>query len=218
MLERVLESEVMDEADEAREYDTMEHGEANSEFVDDLLQVCSEFHDVLDVGTGTAQIPVELCRRVETCRVMAADLSCEMLDLARYHIEVHGMIERIQLDQCDVKQMLYRDNMFDVVMSNGMLHHIPEPAAVLQESTRVAADGGVIFFRDLLRPADRETLEHLVTKYAATATGPQQELFRQSLHAALNLDEMRSIVTQCGFEPQSVQATSDRHWTWVGRS
>ena len=217
MLERVLEPEVMNGSEEARAYDAMDHGDVNRQFVDDLLASGCEFHDVLDVGTGTAQIPIELCRRISTCRVMAADLSHEMLDLARYNIEVQGMIGRIQLDQSDAKQMLYKDGMFDLVMSNGSVHHFPDPATVLRESVRVTADGGFLFFRDLLRPADAETLDHLVATYAGAASQDQQQLFRQSLCAALNLDELRKTVEQLGFDPQSVQATSDRHWTWAVR-
>ena len=36
-LARVLEPEVMDSTDEARDYDAMDHGEVNRRFVDDLL-------------------------------------------------------------------------------------------------------------------------------------------------------------------------------------
>ncbi len=217
MLERVLEPEVMAGAEEAREYDMMDHAEVNRQFVDDLLAVCGEFQDVLDVGTGTAQIPVELCRRVSTCRVMAADMSCEMLDLARYNIEVQGMIGRIQLDQSDAKQMPYKEGMFDVVMSNGSMHHVADPAKVFGEAVRVTAPGGFLFFRDLLRPADTETLDQLVETYAGAASQRQQQLFRRSLSAALNLDELRTVVEQLGFDPHSVQETSDRHWTWAVR-
>ncbi len=217
MLKRVLEPEVMDNAEEAREYDMMDHSEANRRFVDDLLQFCPEPHDVLDVGTGTAQIPVELCRRLDTCRVMASDMSYEMLDLARYNIEVHGLIDRIQLDQADAKQMPYKDGMFDVVMSNGSVHHIADPTSVLAEAVRVTSDGGFLFFRDLLRPTDDHMLDHLVTTYAGQATDCQRQLFRQSLCAALNVDEIRAIIQQLGFDPLSVRATSDRHWTCAAR-
>jgi ubiquinone/menaquinone biosynthesis C-methylase UbiE len=195
----------------------MDHSEVNRQFVDDLLDVCPVLQDVLDVGTGTAQIPVELCRRVDSCRVMAADMSYEMLDLARYNVEVHGLIGRIQLDRSDAKQMLYRDGMFDVVMSNGVLHHIPEPLVVLSEAERVTAPGGFLFFRDLLRPADQETLDQRVDAFAGDASEFQQQMFRCSLHAALNLAEMRALVAQLGFAPESVQATGDWHWTWFAQ-
>jgi ubiquinone/menaquinone biosynthesis C-methylase UbiE len=214
MLLRVLETELMDSADEAREYDAMDHRTVNCQFVDDLLAICPAPKDVLDVGTGTALIPVELCRRVTTCRVMAADLARAMLEQARYHIEIAGLIGRIQLDRSDAKQMLYKDGMFDVVMCNGTLHHFADPAVVLCESLRVTMAGGWLFFRDLQRPPDLETLEHQVASFAGEANEFQQQMYRQSLQAALSLDEMRGAVAALGFDPETVQTTSDRHWTW----
>jgi len=214
MLPRVLETELMDSADEARQYDAMDHRAVNCQFVEDLLAVCPEPKDVLDVGTGTALIPVELCRRVATCRVMAADMSRAMLEQARYRIEIAGLIARIQLDRSDAKRMLYKDGMFDVVMCNGTLHHFADPSLVLGESLRVTTAGGWLFFRDLLRPPDIATLDQLVVTYAGEANEFQQQMFRQSLQAALNLDEMRAAITALGFDPETVQTTSDRHWTW----
>ncbi len=40
-------------------------------------------------------------------------------------------------------------------------------------------------------------------------------MFDDSLRAALTLDEIRALVESLGFDPASVQATSDRHWTWT---
>ena len=217
MLPRVLEPELMDSADEAREYDAMDHHAVNCQFVDDLLAAYPAPRDVLDVGTGTALIPVELCRRVTTCRVMAADLARAMLDQARYRIEIAGMCGRIQLDQSDAKRMLYRDGMFDLVMCNGTLHHFADPSLVLAESLRVTSDGGWLFFRDLQRPQDRETLDQLVATYAGDGNEFQQQMFRNSLHAALTVDEMREAITALGLAPQTVQTSSDRHWTWCVR-
>ena len=42
-------------------------------------------------------------------------------------------------------------------------------------------------------------------------------MYTDSLRAALTLDEVQQMVAAVGFEAESVQATSDRHWTWVGR-
>lgn len=217
MLERVLEPEVMDDAQEAQQYHAMDHRETNLAFVDDLLQCCSAPRQVLDVGAGTALIPIELCRRVESCRVTAADLSREMLELARDAIDLHSMRDRIRLDLCDVKQMHYPDEMFDLVICNGMLHHIPDPLHVLAESKRVTVRGGLVFFRDLRRPDDQDELNRIVATHAAEANEQQRTMFRHSLQAALTLDEMRRYIVQLGCDPETVQATSDRHWTWAAR-
>ncbi len=216
-LQRVLEPEVMDTPEEARDYNEMDHAEVNRTFVDDLL-ACGEISgDVLDLGTGTAMIPIELCERVEACRVMATDMSTSMLDLAVYNLAVSSAGHRIQLAQADAKQLRYEDDMFDVVMSNSIVHHIPEPVAVLREAVRVAKPGGLLFFRDLMRPERSDDVSHLVATYAAGANEHQQKMFDDSLRAALNLDEIRELVASLGFAEETVQATSDRHWTWIAR-
>jgi ubiquinone/menaquinone biosynthesis C-methylase UbiE len=212
-LTRILEPEVMDTAQEAAEYDAMDHTEVNRRFVDDLLSAGDVTGDVLDLGTGTALIPVELCRRTEDCRIMAVDLSVAMLDLARYNIEAAGYAARIELRHVDAKRLPY-DAMFDLVMSNSIVHHIPEPIAVLRDAVRAVRPAGRIFFRDLLRPADDRRVRELVDTYAGDATEHQRRMFEASLRAALSLDEIRDLVSQLGIDPLTVQATSDRHWTW----
>ena len=205
----------MDTYEEARDYDTMDHQAVNKLFVDDLLAVGNIGNDILDVGTGTAQIPVELCRQSEDCRIIAIDMAVHMLDLARFNIEVDGFTQRIFLQQIDAKDMLFESEMFDCVMSNSIIHHIPEPLAVLAESIRVTRPGGLLFFRDLLRPESGEEVAHLVSTYAGDENEHQRQMFDDSLRAALSLSEVRAMVSSLGFEAETVQATSDRHWTWI---
>ncbi len=236
-LERILEPEVMDSAEEAADYDAMDHSEVNRRFVDDVLaEISSKLKvqgsksehnttfslesgtlslDILDLGTGTALIPIELCKQFAQCRVMAADAAVSMLELARYNVEVNGMTERVQLAQIDAKRLPFADAMFDVVMSNSIVHHIPEPVHVLREAVRVLKPGGLLFFRDLLRPETEEQLQRLVTTYTPGANEHQQRMFAESLHAALSLAEIRRLVGSLGFAADGVHQTSDRHWTWT---
>jgi ubiquinone/menaquinone biosynthesis C-methylase UbiE len=232
-LERRLEPEVMDSAEEAADYDAMDHSQVNRIFVDDLLTRVqgsgfrvqhSEqddgdglYCDILDLGTGTALIPVELCKRCADCRVMATDAAVSMLELARYNIEVNSLASRIELAQVDAKRLPFAGEMFDVVMSNSIVHHIPEPIAVLQQALRVAKAGGLLFFRDLLRPESEADSKQLVATYAGSANEHQQRMFTESLHAALSLEEIRDLVASLGFAAETAQQTSDRHWTWVAR-
>ena len=213
-LKRVLEPEVMDSVEEARDYDQMDHAAVNDVFVTDLLASGEITGEVLDLGTGTAQIPVALCQQHDDCQVMAVDLAVHMLDLARYQIEVNGLVERIMLNHIDAKSLPYDSDRFDVVMSNSIVHHIPEPAGVLAEAIRVVRSGGQLFFRDLLRPESDEIVQQLVNTYAGDSNGHQQQMFDDSLRAALSLDEIQKLIAELGYNPKEVQATSDRHWTW----
>lgn len=220
MLPRVLETELMDTPAEAQEYDSMDHAEVNRQFVSDLL-AAAEWGDaqveVLDLGTGTALIPIELCRRQERVRVLAADGAASMLRQAGVNLALSGCEQRIMLDRMDAKELPLPDGRFDAVISNSIVHHVPEPAPVLSEAVRVTAPGGLLFFRDLLRPADRAQLEQLVEAYAGQANEHQRQMFADSLHAALTVEEMQALVADLGFSPETVAATSDRHWTWCAR-
>jgi ubiquinone/menaquinone biosynthesis C-methylase UbiE len=219
-LARVLEPEVMDSSDEARNYDAMDHAEVNHRFAADFLAACAaaglpDDERVLDLGTGTAQIPIELCAQNPRAMVVAIDLADEMLKLARRNVERSGLADRIRVERADAKRLAYRDGQFAAVMSNSIVHHIPEPRTVLAEAVRVVRrPGGLVFVRDLARPYDDAEVRHLVATYAGGCNAQQRKLFDDSLRAALSVDEMRLLVAELGFERRDVSATSDRHWTW----
>jgi ubiquinone/menaquinone biosynthesis C-methylase UbiE len=217
MLARVLEPEVMDSPEEARDYDAMDHSAVNRVFVDDFLAAWDGRNPVLDVGTGTAQIPIELCRRDPRATVVAADLAEQMLVVGRANVRRAGLEDRLRLERCDAKRLPYGAARFGAVMSNSIVHHIAEPGVVLAEMVRVVQPGGMLFIRDLLRPDNEDELRRLVAAYAGDANAHQRQMFADSLHAALSLAEIRSLVTALHFDATGVRQTTDRHWTWCGR-
>jgi ubiquinone/menaquinone biosynthesis C-methylase UbiE len=218
MLPRTLEPEVMDSAEEARDYDAMDHATVNRVFVADFLAFWDGRGPILDVGTGTAQIPIELCRQSSTAEVVAIDLAEHMLAVGRVNVRRASLEGRIRLERVDAKAMPFASASFGAVMSNSIVHHIPGPAAVLAEVVRVLAPGATILVRDLLRPADEATLQGLVRTYAGNANAHQQKMFGDSLAAALTLEEVRGLVAALGCDPKEVRETTDRHWTWQTRS
>ncbi len=224
MLNRILEPEVMDTAEEAVDYDRMDHSQVNRLFVDDFLlavtganglnhQPCCTF----DAGTGTALIPIELMQRKFHGTVVASDLAQAMLVVARQNVHAAGFQDSIELVLRDCKQLPEPDATYHAVMSNSIVHHIPEPRIVMRELWRVLKPGGVLFVRDLMRPEDIASLNHLVKTYAGEANDHQQKMFRESLHAALTVSEVREILVELGISPDAVKATSDRHWTICAR-
>lgn len=197
----------------------MDHRQVNEVFVTDLLAAAGRrrvtLGEVVDLGAGTAQIPIELCRRASAVRVLAIDAAESMLQIAARNVRAAGLNERIVLRRADAKKLPLADAAAACVISNSIVHHIPHPSDVLAEAVRVLAPAGLVFFRDLMRPVDEPSLCRLVDRYAAGANERQRDMFAASLAAALTLDEIRAEVAALGFEPQSVQATSDRHWTWA---
>ena len=217
MLPRTLEPEVMDTPEEARDYDAMDHAAVNRLFVDDFRAAWDGANPVLDVGTGTAQIPIELCRLDPRARVVGVDLAAAMLEVGRQNVARAGLADRIELRQADAKALPFAGGSFAAVISNSIVHHIPQPGDVLAEMVRVLRRGGRLFVRDLLRPPDEATLGTLVNTYAAGANDHQRQMFADSLHAALTVDEVRALVEGLGFPPEGVRQTTNRHWTWTAR-
>lgn len=224
MLPRILEPEVMDTAHDAREYDSMDHAAVNTLFATDLLDALTDpsiTRSILDLGAGTAQIPIELARRSPHLRITAIDAAESMLALAQQNITTAGLTHRIALVHADAKRLVatrsgarFETGSYDAVISNSILHHIPDPREVVAEAIRVTASGGLLFHRDLCRPGDEAELDRIVNTYAADATPYQRKLFTDSLHAALTLDEIQQLVAEFGFAVETVRMTSDRHWTW----
>jgi len=221
MIPRILEPEVMDSESEAIDYNTMDHSQVNRVFVDDLLAALAPRAigpgrgslRILDVGTGTALIPIELCRRPGRWHITAADLAQSMLDVAAENIASAGLGDRISLEHLDAKRLKFNDGDFDVVMTNSILHHIPDPRECFAEMVRVVAPRGLLFVRDLLRPETAAELVRLVALYAGDANDSQREMFGASLHAALTLDEVQALAIPFGITADCVRQTTDRHWT-----
>src|SRR5580700_8035476 len=133
MLPRVLEPEVMDTPEEAHDYDTMDHSAVNRVFVNDFLAACRPAGQILDVGTGTAQIPIELCRQLPDVHVTAIDAASHMIAVAEKNVRGAGLATRIALRLCDAKAMPFADRCFAAIISNSIVHHIPGPLAVLRD-------------------------------------------------------------------------------------
>jgi ubiquinone/menaquinone biosynthesis C-methylase UbiE len=232
MLQRVLEPEVMDTAEEARDYDAMDHAQVNARFCDDLLSFANQNgrtalarlspSRVIDFGTGTALIPIELCKRAAGFPVVAIDLAEHMLVLARANVLRAGLSDRILLEKVDAKGTPYDDAAFGATISNSIVHHIPEPERCVAEMWRVTASGGLWFVRDLHRPESEAEVDRLVALYGGEPPADPEHVesfenaragFRASLCAALTLPEIVAIVAPLGVPESAVRMTSDRHWT-----
>jgi ubiquinone/menaquinone biosynthesis C-methylase UbiE len=100
---------------------------------------------VVDVGTGTGFVAVGLASRAGS--VTGVDNSAAMLTVAADNIAacglgnvsfVSGEIDRLPLDNDSV----------DAAVANMVLHHAPDPAAMLTEMARVVRPGGAIAITD----------------------------------------------------------------------
>jgi ubiquinone/menaquinone biosynthesis C-methylase UbiE len=219
VLERVLEPEAMDTPDEALDYDAMDHSAVNARFVADFLHAHGPCRGgaILDVGTGPARIPIALCQTDARANVLGIDLARHMLDQARRNVAEAALADRIKLELADAKGVPYPDGQFEAVLSNTILHHIPDPSPALAEMVRLVAPGGTLMLRDLYRPDDDATVDQLVETHANGEPAAARALLEASLRAAFTLDEVKRLTAALGLSPEDVTMSSDRHWTLIWR-
>ena len=212
-MQRVLEPEVMDSWEEAVDYDAMNFLEVNTAFAQRVTQLAPSRTKILDAGTGTAKIPILLCQLRPQWQIFAIDLAKNMLKIGFDNVEKAGLQDQIKLELVDAKQLPYHDGQFDLVISNSLVHHLPDPLPFFLELKRVLQPSGAICIRDLLRPCDEATMNSLVESIGTEYNDHQKKLFRDSLHAALTIDEVNQLISQAGIKGVKVYQSSDRHWT-----
>ncbi|WP_096607847.1 methyltransferase domain-containing protein [Calothrix sp. NIES-2100] len=213
-MERVLEPEVMDTIEESVAYDAMDFSEVNTAFVKEAIALCpQEQATILDAGTGPGHIPILICQIKPQWQVTAIDLAATMLEIAAQHVQKAGLQAQINLELVNAKKLPYQDEQFDMVISNSLIHHLPDPLPFFLELKRVVKPHGGIFIRDLFRPADEATINDLVNSIGVEFNAIQTKCFRDSLYAAFTLDEVTELFSQAGLSDVKIYQNSNRHWT-----
>ena len=171
MIPRELEPESMETAEDVEQYDAMDHSEVNNRFVADFLDAHGPCRggEILDVGTGTALIPIALARADTYARVIGFDLAPAMIERAEQNVAAAGLSDRIRCVQADAKSMgaVIDGIAYEAIVSNTILHHIAEPCHVLGAMVERVSPGGTLMVRDLIRPDTEAELDALVERYAA---------------------------------------------------
>ncbi len=209
-LDRILEPEIMDTDEEANGYAAMDHSTTGAAFVQRLIDLGATGH-ALDIGTGPGTIPILAAESIPGLRITAVDLSPKMLVHANALLERSPAKDRIEFELADAKGLPYEDESFDVVFSNTILHHIPDPTHMLMEACRLLRPGGTLLIRDLYRPNTQADLDALVVAHASEDTPYNRELFRASLHAALSVEELAMVAESAFLEEAEIVIDSDRH-------
>ncbi len=218
-MQRILETEVMDTAKDAREYDAMDFLEPNTRFAEDALALIRDVPsaEVLDIGAGTARIPILMAERRRDLAILAIDLAHEMIKVATDNVAKAGVAAQVRLQAMDAKSLRLPRDRYDLVACNSTMHHLPDPVVGFREVARVTKPGGAIIVRDLARPASMDEAWAIVKRVAAGESRHQQQLFFDSLCAALTLEEVADAVDKAGLKGLSVHMVSDRHWTAQGK-
>ncbi|MBI5961024.1 MAG: class I SAM-dependent methyltransferase, partial [Chloroflexi bacterium] len=95
---------------------------------------------VLDVGAGPGTYFSLVAQRIPRGRLFAGDLSMGMLRQAQQHPQV----DQIQLLNLDAQRLPFADGMFDAVLANHMLYHVPDVEKAIKEIKRILKPNGCL--------------------------------------------------------------------------
>jgi ubiquinone/menaquinone biosynthesis C-methylase UbiE len=124
-------------------------------------QVPERCQQILDIGCGTGEFSRLLAGRAE--RVLAIDLSPQMVRLARERSKLYPNIDFVE---CDVMTYQLPDNRFDCIASLTTLHHLPA-TAILRKISKALKPGGIFVGLDLYQRSNLRDLLFDVVAYPA---------------------------------------------------
>jgi len=211
--------ELMDDPAQARAYAEADFEEPNQGFVDRLRARFPELTRgrVVDLGCGPADIPVRLCRALPDVQVVAVDGAPAMLALAIEAVAAAGLEDRVELVSAALPDLPLPDGAFAAIVSNSLLHHLPDPAVLWTEVRRLAAPGAAVLVMDLFRPGSEAEARRIVREADCSSAPLLERDFYNSLLAAFTPDEVRDQLAAAGLDGLSVEVVSERHLVVAGR-
>ncbi|MBI3742478.1 MAG: class I SAM-dependent methyltransferase [Chloroflexi bacterium] len=95
---------------------------------------------VLEIGCGQGRIIVPLAR--QNNQVIGIDISNEMLSICQTRLKQEGL--NVPLVRADTRHLPFRDGVFELVYSLGVVEHFEETAQAINEHARVSKVEGTV--------------------------------------------------------------------------
>lgn len=171
---------------------------------------------LIDLGCGPGDICRRLARGLPGWTIEGLDAGANMLAEARRATAAEPEADRISYRLARLPEPSLPRNAYSIVVSNSLLHHLPEPRTLWEAVRDLAAPAARVQIMDLARPASPAQARSLVETHASGEPDVLREDFFNSLRAAWTVDEVAAQLEQAGLA-LSVDMVSDRHWLVHGR-
>lgn len=217
-LARTPEPELMDRPDQVAAYAGADFADSNQAFVDFLVARLADASPgrLIDLGCGPADICVRLARALPGWKIVGVDAGANMLLAARERVRAESLESRIELRLSHLPDPTLDAGRYHCVVSNSLLHHLPDPGVLWRAVAALAAPGALVQVMDLARPESEADADALVDHYAGNEPEVLRADFRNSLHAAWRVDEVETQLDEAGLD-LACELVSDRHWMVRGR-
>ena len=218
MMERVLEPEVMDDPNQVLAYAQADFEKENQGFVDQFFTLYPNLEKphIVDLGCGPGDIPLRVVRSHASCRVTGIDASQPMITYAEEVVRNAGFQDRVRF-LCQRFQDVTFSDPADAIISNSLVHHVPNPLRFWYCLKNLVKPGGLVLVMDLLRPESPEAAQAIVDEQAPNEPEQLRNDFYHSLLAAFTEDEVAAHLAELNLSRLFVDVPDDRHWIVYGQ-
>jgi ubiquinone/menaquinone biosynthesis C-methylase UbiE len=152
---------------------------------------------VLDIGTGSGRLAIELAK-AGGCdfEIIGLDVSQDMLDKARENTRQAGVDRKVRYLKANGAALPFPDHSFDLVFSYASLHHWFDPVKVLQEAHRVTSEKGCFIIRDNQRVYGNPLWEAFIWTISRFMNKRHRDNWPQAILASYTLQETRDLLKQ----------------------
>jgi ubiquinone/menaquinone biosynthesis C-methylase UbiE len=101
---------------------------------------------ILDIGSGSGHSIFPILHFFSGARIIASDLSPDMLLLLKNNLPDEIKCNNLSLLQLNAEDLAFKENSFDIVFGFSILHHLFSPEITLQQCSNVLKNGGLAVF------------------------------------------------------------------------
>lgn len=127
------------------DYETLDHFvdiASRNILVKMILKLANPGDAILEFGCGTGQLS-NIIAATGHSKVFGADLSIKSLELAN-KFKIDNNLTGINFFETDIFNSCFKENSFNIIISNGVLHHTKDPYRAFQELCKLLKPGGYI--------------------------------------------------------------------------
>ena len=210
----------MDSEAQTAAYAAADFSESNSLFTDRFTAAFPDLPQtgrMADLGCGPGDIVIRMARAMPGWHITGLDAGENMLQRAAERLESEGGGLDVRFRRCYLPDDSLQPGAWDALISNSLLHHLPNPAVLWDSIARLGKPGAAVQVMDLARPHTEQDARALVDHYSGDEPEVLREDFYNSLLAAYTVGEIREQLQAAGLGHLGVEMCSDRHWIAGGR-
>ncbi len=157
----------------------------------DTLLKASMNANILELGCGSGAMWKECAHKIPDSWVITlTDLSDGMLDAAWRNLVPTG--RSFKFEKVDAQVIPYGNQVFDVVIANHMLYHVPDRKKALGEIKRVLKDDGCL----IATTVGKNHMQEMYQWLKRINTNPRSDMFDNPFTLENGADELKKVFSK----------------------